>query len=354
MLLLSSSSSCFSFDGPYLYPCLWIGKPDAPMVYLVHQKIDKRLEVWVWDVHNNNFFKGLPSHLNPTLLTLVPNQEGISFLDQGRIRVKFFDKRSVMSIDIDSPIYDILSFSWIDRNSLYVCAKQYGHYAIFHLTITGELEAVVQDEHYDLIYPQKITDSLYYIKHNNNESGCVLMHSTYPSIPLSEENNFNALDTFDERVARLLGKKNESRAQGTLQQQSLLLGFDEIHSPVSLSMTSENSGFVINYDATACMFDAYYIEKRAEVWRYEKAFSFKIPYCFVAGDTTERLTESLAPLLPRYHEGKIYFVDYDENLFVILSYNVKTYEIKKEYVGKKHSFSPLFIGDLLLCSSSLF
>ena len=182
------------------------------------------------------------------------------------------------------------------------------------------------------------------------------MKTEYPLIPFLEDNNFNAIDTFTERVSRLLKKEGLPRSQQ--RQQDLLIEFDTIHSPIALSMISESNGFIVDYnnqhDDTLFSFDCYYSEQKEGRWGYKKIFSFTVPQCFVAGDSPERFIESLNPLLPCHSRGKIYFIDYVINVFVIFTYNLKTGEVKKEYSDKKHSFSPLFIGDLLLCGSSLF
>ena len=356
-IILLASSVCHGFDGKYIYPRLWFGSEDNPKIYLIHQTIDQQLELWVWDKQQNKFFKGLPSYFNPSYLTILPDKKGISFLDQGRIRIKCFGKRSVKSIDIDYPVYDIYSFAWIDNHALYICAKEQGHYAIFHLTIDGELEPIVRDAFCDLLYPQKIGNSLFFIQ-RTSQGRCSLMHVDYPYIPYNQNNNFNAVDTFDERVTSLFKKNNKYQSSSNTKN---LIDFG-MNFIVHLSMISGKSGFVIQYDGydqaeEIFCFDCLYIEMNDNQWRQQKIFSFKLPRYLIDNDSEHRLIESLSLLLPSLIDKKIYFVDLYKGVLVLFSYELETFIIKKEYAHEdytRHSFFPLLIGDTLICGGSLF
>lgn len=353
LLLLLLPFFCNSFeglglDGLYVYPHFWLGNIQRPVLYFTHQTKNHTLELWGADFENGAIFKELPAQFMPTQVSLLPNSRGISFLDKGRIRIKFFTKRSIMSIDIDSPIYDIFSYFWVDQNSLCVCAKQYKNYVLCHLTIAGDLETIVQDQAHHLICPQKIEESLYYIKYSKDGSS-YFMKTEYPTI---KKPNFDAEDS-DARISEILSKKDTPREKKCEQIQ--LLKLENIHSPISLYMIKKDCAFIVDYgDYEKSLFNCYYLEQNCGEWELSKIFEFTIPKQFIGEDSDECLTEGLFPLLPKYMNNKIYFVDYYKERLAVFSYDIHACEIKIEFTCDKHLFSPILFGESLLCGESLF
>ncbi len=352
--LLMLSFFCKATDnnpwtGLYFYPCFWVGEMQHPIVYCIHQTKEYHLELWGLDYENKVPFKALPAQFMPMQVALLPENRGISFLDKGRIRVKLFTKRSIMNIDIDAPLYDIFSYFWVDQNALCVCAKQYKNYTISHLSITGDLETIVEDPAHHLICPQKIDESLFYIKHHKDGTS-YFMETEYPATKMMKD---DAQD-FDECIKQFLVKKDKKEEKK--HEQIQLLELENIHSPIFLSMIKKDRGFLVDYsDYEKSQLNCYYLEQNNGEWVCSKIFEYIIPHRFITTKSPERLVESLFPLMPKYNNGKIYFVDYYNNKLAIFSYDVNKDEIILEFADDKmHVFCPIFMGDSLFSGNNIF
>ena len=185
----------------FLYP---VAANDG-QIYLLYQKSTTHLELWSWDPETLVGSKLLLSRHTPAGLQVLPNKSGFSFIDEGRIRIQYHDKRSAKALDIYEPIYDISVIHWIDAQSFYFSARENEKFGIFHVNVWGGLERLLSSQDCDYMYPSKVGGQLFYIKRGKKcgELHHVIMSAPYPVITCYKEPAFNCDRCFDERVEQL-------------------------------------------------------------------------------------------------------------------------------------------------------
>jgi len=102
-LLLCLCSSLSSYAIEFLYPVAQINQDGTNKIYVMYQKSLTHVELWVWDPETKVATKGLLSSHTPVNFRLLPGNKGFSFIDNGRIKIKLFNHRSIQSIDIYDP-----------------------------------------------------------------------------------------------------------------------------------------------------------------------------------------------------------------------------------------------------------
>src|SRR5579871_4380579 len=114
----------------YMYPVACLN--DETILY-IHQLNPTCIQLYSWNPVTDIHEPLLWSLYNPANVQLLPNNTGFSFIDNGRLRIKLFEKRSPKTIDFDDPIFNINGLQWIDEHSC-CCSAQYGSYfSIFQL-----------------------------------------------------------------------------------------------------------------------------------------------------------------------------------------------------------------------------
>src|SRR4030095_10985072 len=267
----------------YIYPVACLN--DETTIFLIHQLSSQHIELLQWNAQTNHTEQALWSLFNPAGLQLLPDNSGFSFIDNGRLRIKFFNKRSPKTIDFDEPLFNINSLYWIDIHSCYCSAQQGNDYALFHLHDDGTINYIVACDNKDCLYPQKIDTHLFYI----------------------ERDKTNIIDPTSYHIMHALCPMH-----GALDAQKII---DFKDRPIAfLQMLSPEKGFVIEYQKTidtndkTMLFIYYHIIKQSDFWTKKELFSFIIPRVLLMHDNEEALYESMLPLLPQVVENKIYFV----------------------------------------------
>ena len=88
----------------FLYPVASFNNDGQNFIYVIYQKNVHHLELWSVNSETMIATKLLMSNFSPAGVRLLPNQAGFSFIDNGRIRVKYTNKRSPLSFDFEYPI----------------------------------------------------------------------------------------------------------------------------------------------------------------------------------------------------------------------------------------------------------
>ena len=83
----------------YLYPVAGVKKNNERYLYLLYQKDAIHVELFLWHEKTKIISKVLPSLCMPAGIRMLPDQKGFSFIDNGRIKLKLFNKRSPKAID---------------------------------------------------------------------------------------------------------------------------------------------------------------------------------------------------------------------------------------------------------------
>ncbi len=223
------------------------------------------------------------SSCQPLGLQLLPDNTGFSFFDEGRIRIKYFQKRRIKNLSLARPLVNINSLHWIDSRRCFFSGKQKNRYKIFQMDMDGTLVCLKSQPHADCLYPQKIGDSLFYIERSK------------------QKGRF----TYQIMKSRYYGASNESQVVCSFEHCALMF----------LCMMSDGLGYVIEYPShipasyatIPCTCQS--LEKIGSTWERARLFTFSIPVAMVQGNKHE-LAESILPLLPRYYQDRIDFVHY--------------------------------------------
>ena len=320
-------SFCFLPAIEYTYPVACLD--DGVTILFIHQLSTTRIQLFQLNTQTDQIEPILWSLFNPAAMQLLPDRSGFSFIDNGRLRIKRFNKRSPKAIDFSEPLFNINSLCWLDSNSCYCSAQQGNAMALFELHDDGTARCLAHDKKKDFLYPQKIDNHLFYIERdkNNNVSSCAhhIMQMTYP--------------------------KDERHAQARM-----IINFND--KPIAfLDMKSYQEGFVLEHNQIVdsrnenLLFLYHRIIKKERVWKKELLFSFSIPAYLLIQGNQEQLHESILPLLPRSIDNKIYFVDNSMSAtshLELYAYDMSRNAQEKVILPTEHEghvFVPMLCGD---------
>ena len=127
----------------YVYPIAAFKLFGTQHMLVLKQWSPQELELSDWNITTGSMNKILMSMYTPAAVTLLPDKSGFSFVDNGRIRIKRFEKRAVKSLDIYDPVYGIELIHWIDNQTCYFHAQSDGRYGIYTLTMEEELTLIM-------------------------------------------------------------------------------------------------------------------------------------------------------------------------------------------------------------------
>lgn len=341
----------------FLYPVAsYTDKHGSTKLYLIYQKSLTHLELWLWDPQTKFAVKALLSSFTPAGLTMLPDNAGFSFIDDGRIRVKKYSKRLPKAFDIREPLYEIGIIRWIDEYCGYFSAKERGHYGIYQLTLHDDLDRIHFEPDADCMYPCKCGKSLFYIERRSSNSA---QHYTvwtidYPVIEHLQESSFNTSLDCKDRISDILREETFSGTPSScaLSETKKLIGDFGNHPIAFLTMISEHEGYVIEHPATidkqdkTITFTCHWLQKKKEFfdeWEHRILFQFSVPSFLLISNNDSCLYESLLPLLPRYYDGLLYFVNaLDNNSLALFRYNLISADIQKVSIGSNSLvFSPV-------------
>ena len=324
--------NCFAEQ--FIYPIADL--EEGNQLLLLYQKSLDNIELWVWNAFDKSAQKGLLSFYSPANLRLLPNKDGFSFIDQGRIRIKKFQKRSPKTIDIYEPISSITSMSWIDNHNFYFVAREGDFYQVFQSDDEGKVHRVTKEDAVDFLYPQKVDNNLFAIRRDIDRKFEVIRQDWK-----LEQFNF----------------RKEIKDYATLLKNNKPICF--------LNMISDHEGFFLEYSGfrleneTTYNFSCYRMVDEGEEWKKSYLFTFKIPVENISGFSSARLYESVEPFLPNYTcRDFVFFVDYSENAksFGLYKYHIpskKTIVVNQPVHNKSgknnQMFAPLIVNEKIHC-----
>ena len=313
----------------YIYPVASLD--DGGIILYIHQTSSRSIQLFAWNTVTNRTEQALWSLFNPADLQLLPNNKGFSFIDNGRLRIKAFEKRAPKTIDFDEPIFNINGLHWIDEHACYCSAYYNNHFSLFELDDEGRVHCLTKGNDNDCMYPQKIDDQLFYIERDRSHTHYHIMQTNYNAAPLLVQ---------------------------------LVVNFQD-KPIIFLNMISPENGFVIEHEKTiapdsqTALFSYYQLTKRGQIWERKLIFSFSIPTYLFLYDNDGRLFESILPLLPRIIGDKIYFTDCSQNDYGNLElyyYDLMVMQIHKVFVKnglpQGHFFVPISCGTTLCCGGT--
>jgi len=367
----------------FLYPVAYSKQREKTNVYVLYQKSTNHVELWIMDEETGIASKGLLSSYTPAGLQLLPNKSGFSFIDNGRIRIKTFAKRSPKSIDIYEPVYHINVIHWLDDKRFYMSAKKNGSFCIFQLDQQGIIDFILEELDVDYMYPQKKGDDLFYIErtveHGFKRERVThrVVRTIYPVVErklpvLSENDTCESEIVLDDFINSDFSPKQimPTEKECIVDFKSSAIAF--------LHMVSDTQGFLLEHPTDVdrrdklIPFNYYEIKKGDDGWECNELFQFSVPAHIILHKSYARLYESMLPLLPKYKDGFIYFMDCSilrslgdlssvalakeevgpdiqgVNLD-LFSYDLKTGDVSQKSFSKNGQllFSPLFVGDVV-------
>jgi len=333
------------FSGQYLYP---VATLYPSHLCVVHQKNLNHLELWFWNPTTKEKTKVLSSQFIPAGLTLLPNQKGFAFIDQGRIRVKKFDKRSPKAIDIYEPIYHFDIPHFITDDCFLVSAKKGKRFGIFQIDLQGRVQTIVFSEHSDALYPQKIGEQLFYIERIQECSRIISV--SYPKVVRTAKVDLDDIDSIlaaQDEWEKPLIKKEEKKVLHTQRDKKIIF----LKAGASQDLFFVEHAPSVDQEVQLITFSCCRITLFERSWK--KLFNFTLPTSFLFHTNPKSLYESILPLLPRYHGEKIYHCSWhtrsDGEGLDIFCYNQETESTTQKTFGKEKQnfFAPTIFHDML-------
>ncbi len=290
------------FTDEYLYPVDFVGTRCCVM----YQKDSSRLELWFWDPSTFLATKGLLSAYTPAGVCILPHKQAFSFIDNDRIRIKFFDKRSPKTLDFYGP-YDLSTLQWLDDENFYFSACERNHFNLFHGTIDGDLYRLTNNKEYNYLYPQKIDSELFFIE-EKKENSYALCQTLYPKELLTKTIHEHEKESLESSLKAILENSYTSMEKIYIERAAINRLFVVSNDRVIAFLKMENrlNGYFIEHPALVNRTDEtieFSYKKFSYVndeWVIKTLFSFTLPlYLFITKSTSrERLYESILPLLP--------------------------------------------------------
>ncbi|MCL4229639.1 hypothetical protein KJZ61_03020 [Candidatus Dependentiae bacterium] len=323
------------FPTEYVYPVAMHQQPDVLKLYLIYQRTPEYLELWLWDPVTTKGTRLLLSTYVPAGLRILPGGSGLSFIDNGRIRVKRFAQQALQTIALDEPIYNLSLINWIDDRSFYCSAQRAERFALFYCDTDGHVSPLCMHADADYLYPQKIQRMLYAIRRTINKDGIPHYSVVKVGYDLSASNAYPTVL------------------------------YEHGNNPiVFLDMISEHEGFFVEHPALIyehhsllpCSY--YHFWYHRGVWEVEKLFDFTLPTTLLFPHHQDTvLHETLLRLVPMYHDGLVFFCDISDVSMVrrrAANLDIYVYDMElgtKNKLSHAHHgqffFSPLLVQNTL-------
>ena len=322
-LLLSNGLCIGHSENPlYVYPVASFEQLGTLHMLVLKQWSLDDLELYDWNIATGLMSKTLMSMYTPAAVTMLPDASGFSFIDNGRIRIKRFEKRAVKSLDIYDPVYGIELINWLDNQTCYFHAQSDDRYGVYTLTTEEELKPVLKDNSVDYLYPAVVNQTIFFIERVKSKK------------QLSYKIGTRAFDDQDA-------------------QPQIIADFGS-RVIMLLTMQFVNEGFVIEYvhGAECQLFHYHHLIKIDGTWQTHELFTFQVPHEFFAGPN--RIYESILPLVPRDIGQYIYFSSYDESVRRLVLYRFNKLTKKSECIVQSSGnlFVPVFYGNHGWCGGT--
>ncbi len=318
----------------YLYPVGAVSG-ESLQVYVLHQKSLDDVVLLSWNPFSGQAHPVLLSRYTPAFFSVLPDASGFSFFDRGCMHIKSFGKRSPQSIPLYEPICDFNAFVWVDAQHFCFAGNYHSSYGIFEGSTSGACRCLLHDPQgtVEYLYPQVCGDKLFCIARRKYGSHAVIC-TPYPArdATLETPEQFDGSDDAYEQVAKLIA---HDHAPCACVKSEACTAIAELNDwPCAfLQMVSDREGFVIQHppaiNSAKPVVQCVLWRLRAALdgsWHCTRLFAFGLPTSLLLGDPDTQLYESILPLLPRYAQGQIFYVDTNEEAGALVtrlhSYNV--------------------------------
>lgn len=302
----------------YLYPVLSI---DEANVLICYQPNSENIELYVFNVISKSMSKIVSSQYRTAAVRLLPDVSGISFVDNGMVRIKRFAARSVKTLEIFDPLYGIDFVEWLDASTCYFHAQSDGYFGIYSLSLDEIIKPLIVVNGVDCMYPQIVGSTLFYIER------CYLGNKTLYTIKRRSYTNKFPID-----------------------KQVLCMGNRQI---IFLTMVSISEGNFLEYCLNGDSITFWYHRLQYfHDWHDAVLFTFSLPKYFFS-DGPNRLFESLSPFIPKRINNEIYYSSMSNNIIHLYLYDTLTTSTRKVLDKVNVLFPPVEVGNKLVVGSLL-
>lgn len=309
----------YTFPVAYLYPVIPL---DGANVLMCYQPNAENLELHLFNVTHQSMTKIVSSWYRTAAVRLLPDGSGISFVDNGIIRIKLFAKRSVKAVEIFEPLYGIDFIEWLNPTTCYFHAQSDGVFGIYSLSLDESPKRLVVIDGVDCMYPSIVDSVLFYIERRHVEG------QTLYAIRCRNYKDDNPRD-------------------------ALLLSMDT-KKIIFLYMVCETKGYFLEYRVNDDLVMVWYhCITYADGWCDTVLFTFSLPISFFS-DGPHRLYESLLPFVPRHINNEIYYSSMsNEGKLHLYSFDPITTQTRCVVNSLDTLFAPAQVGNKLIVGSCL-
>lgn len=324
----------------YIYP---VGS-NSTHLYFIHQMNQEASELYTYCYHTKSikherysFNQEMLYNFVVTNFELLPENQGYSFLDNGRLRIKYYHKPSPISVDFLYPIYDLHAVIWVEPNKGIICAKYKNCFGLFYFTPDGRVDPIVWTGCHDFLYPQVIDQEIYCIQKPIDQKGAAhIVSCKLPSTSCSVA--WESLN-FDEQV-HILMRNPTNISHKKMPHYLNSIAF--IKNGTYLSMVNQHHGFYLEQLSKSsdklASFMYHEVVCTDGTWSSRVLFDFNIPRYLI--DLSEKsLIEKMRLVLPIFIKNKIYFIHANTVYTTgIYSYNCDTSEIEPIWAENNRCF----------------
>lgn len=314
-----------------LYP---VAHTDNVVLYM-HQHADQ-LQLIAWNNATGVIEPLTPHSINPTNVCLWADKTGLSFIDNGIIKIRSFLQRSSQRIEPSLPLCNPASLSWPVSDWLLMSACYSNGRGIFWLEKRGCVVPILFEQHVTYSYPSWIDNYLFCIRYSAVSDTYELVRCAclFPHIHCAEYDSEQAL--------------YEIITHPTPYNELIQFGPDPV---ILFSMISEHKGYCLQYtvnkEAGMIYFRCYEINNNG-AWSYQFLFDYTIPLSFFSSGSPLYLLESITPLLPFYYDNALYYSNFDEKTEKLLPYIYDLNEQARKLIQKtseKYHFLVPYISE---------
>ena len=312
-----------------IYPIAFTEKDNN--ILICYEKDDLNKELWSTQIDGTNTKKIIFSAFVNSVFKMLPSNLGFSFINNNKLRIKYFQKRSSKSIVFDNKLYDFDNLEWLSDNICFFSARRFNRNVIMISDINNYNLRVIEENNLgECLKPQKIADNLFYINKYGNFYTIV---KTFFLNPFAEE---------DQNIDFFFKEENERQQIIDFTDKQILniklVSNDEVYFlKVEEFMLDDKIKFSYNQ-----------IKKENLKWSEEKMFDFYIKDIFNL--KINKFQDKDCFYLPQHYSDKIYFTDLaDVDTMNIFEFDLNKKDIKQKTfkTSLSHVFAPLIFKNNL-------
>lgn len=312
-----------------IYPVNILEEDGKNKLFVIYQKNINEKELWSIDTTNKKVEKNISFFLCPLAIKILPGNIGFSFINNNKLKIKYFHKRSVKSIQFDDVLNDFTDLEWINDKVCYFSAKRYNRNVIMIYNIDGHNLKIIEENNFgESLKPQKFENKLFYIVRSDK------LYSIFRT------NFLNPFEEDDQNNKIIEFKEEDNLAK--------IIDFQE-KPIVFLKVFSKESGFFAKIENFLEDENVYTISynkftQKDLNWDVEKLFTFKIK------NINDCFNKNLDVFMPhhfknQYQNDDIFFTNLDDNENMNIFNYCNSKITQQTFSINQHLFAPFLVKD---------